>query len=134
MNKQYTLKSYASGYYYVSGQGFVAQNRCAATKLDALALDKVSGCGFFGKAEEVIVNRSFAVNYVRPGEVVNGVVQANRNNPSKRRFKTFDEAWQHGTKARTRDESATHTGFHVTESTDAVNAEINWKTGLTNSL
>jgi hypothetical protein len=132
MNKQYYLKN-SYGYYFVLGSGFTATGKCGASKLTSAQVTCAGSNGFIGSTEEVAVNKSFAVNYVRPGDLVNGKVSANGNNPSSRRFATFDEAVQHGVNFQQREASKGHLGFYVTESTDPVNAEINWKTRLTNS-
>ncbi len=131
--KQYYLKN-STGYYFVLGRGFIATCRAGASKLTKQQVDCAGTNGFYGYSEEVITTRSFAVNYVRKDDVVGGKVSANANNPSKRRFATFDEAFQHGTQLQNREASKGHVGFYVSESTDAPNAAINWKTGLTNSL
>ncbi len=133
MNKLFYLRSNRNGYYFVLGAGFTTTRASSASKLTQAQVNAVKVAGFEPSYTEA-VQSSFAVNYVRQVDIVGGRVQQNANNPSSRRFATFDEAFQHGTQLRTRDESATHVGFYVTESSDAVNATINWKTGKTNAL
>jgi len=104
--------------------------------------------GIVGSVEELVT--SYAVVYIRKGEgerLLKGLGKnpANPNagqvDPSKRRFATRDEADQHGSRFRTRkanasdaEGSAGHEGFFVVETSDPVNAKINWKTGLTNPV
>lgn len=138
MNKQYYLKNGAN--YFVLGAGFSTSNQANASKLTQAQIDCAKGLGYTGTSIPVVV--SFAVNYIRATDLdAAGNVQPNKRNPSKRRFATKDEAVQHGKRFEARrlkqgDAAGTagHIGFYVTESTDAVNAKINWKTGLTNSL
>lgn len=130
MEKKYIVRS-INGLYFVKGYGF-SGSKATASKLTSAELAAVNTAGYIGTNEVAVT--SFAVNYVRPEDVANGQVKPNKFNPSKRRFATFDEAWQHGYLARTREESKAHLGFYVTETTDPVNASINWKTGLTNSI
>lgn len=146
-NKTYKLQD-SNGRYFVSGEGFSATSAVAASAVDEGQIQCLVGLGFedFKKIEVI---QSYAVCYVRRDDkVVNGVLvqvkpDAAKNQivPSKRRFATDDEAWQHGTNARTRkanrgDEpgSAGHKGFFVVETSDPVNAKVNWKSGLTNPL
>lgn len=135
MNKKYNLKGCTSGLWFVLGKGFTASTQCGAS---ALTLDQVAqakALGFEPATTVEVKVKSFAVNYIRPGDIdTSGKVKANAYNPSARRFATFDEAFQHGTQLQKRDASKGHLGFYVTESSDSVNASINWKTGLTNSL
>lgn len=93
---------------------------------------------------------SFAVVYIRKGEGVNllnglskGSVDANKGqvDPSKRRFATFGEAKQHGSrfnlrkaKADDKEGSAGHEGYFIVETFDPVNSVVNFASGLTNSL
>lgn len=130
---KYTLKSW-TGHYWKQGSGFTAATLCEASKLTAEDVTCIRNLGFTGMTDVVNENKSFAVNYIRTEDLDGGDVCENGNNPSKRRFATFDEAFQHGTRLREREDSKNHLGFYVTASTDEVNAEINWKTGLTNSL
>jgi hypothetical protein len=134
MNKLFYLKSTSYPYaYFVKGAGFAASYTSGATKLTQQDIDCARNLGYAGTAVPVVT--SFAVNYVRPQDLdATGQVKSNVRNPSRRRFATFAEAFQHGTKLRTRDESKGHLGFYVTETSDAVNARINWETGLTNSI
>lgn len=133
MKKYYYVSNY-SGRYFVLGAGFTAASKATASKLTNAQIEAARSAGFEpGTAKAV--EQSFAVNYVRREDLgCGGSIKANTNNPSKRRFATFDEAFQHGTKLLTRESSKGHLGFYVIETSDAVNAAINWKTGLTNSL
>lgn len=141
MNKQYVLKSKINGFYFVKGKGYAAALPGAASKVTQAEADAVAIAGFepFTMIE---VATSFAVMYIRPQDLLaGGGVAANKNNPSRRRFATRDEANQHGSRFGKRkaegskvEGSAGHIGFYVVETTDPVNASINWKTGLTNSL
>lgn len=143
MNKLFTLS--LRGLYYVAGRGFYTTCAANATKLtQAQATDLVRCQASFGVTGIVTVPVacSYAVNYIRAGDLDGqGNVIANRRNPSKRRFATRDEANMHGSRFNVRrasagapEGSAGHIGYYVTESSDPVNASINWKTGLTNSL
>lgn len=151
MNSNIIVKNIANGLYLVQGKGFIA-NKAGATRFDsAEASDKLvsaSDVGIVANLEEVTV--SYSVVYIRRKDIkADGVGLAkkmpdsslNEIDPSKRRFATEDEAWQHGSRARERKAnkndapgSAGHRGFYVVETTDPVNSAINWKTGLTNSL
>lgn len=139
-NMKYLLKN-AAGLFYVLGQGFTATTKASASLLDCAQITCAQSLGFLGTKVEVPVNKSFAVNYIRSENLdANGQVKPDTRNPSRRRFATKDEAIQHGSRFGVRKSkqrgaaagSAGHIGFYVTESTDAVNAKINWKTGLTN--
>lgn len=138
MNK-YMLKN-SKGFYYVKGQGFASTCNKEATALDDAQLDTLADLGFEGQEELAFL--SFAVNYIRQSNLdEDNQVCSDDRNPSKRRFATRDEAIQHGTRFGARKAtadgepgSAGHIGFYVTESTDPVNAAVNWKTGLTNSI
>jgi hypothetical protein len=142
--KQNILKALQNGLYLVLGQGFVGTAN-QASRLAADAASNAAGAAksLFGidTTSEEVENRSFGVNYIRKGDIVNGVVQPNKRNPSKRRFATKEEANQHGSRFQERrlrkgdaKGTANHIGFYVTETTDPVNAAINWATGLTNAL
>jgi hypothetical protein len=144
MNKQYTVKSNINGLFLVSGKGFVASKQSGATKFSAddakAAQECAANLGVSTSLVEVKVS-SYAVNYVRGINLKNGTVEKDERNPSKRRFATRDEAIQHGSRfaerrANAGDQPGTagHIGFYVTETTDPVNAAINWKTGLTNPV
>jgi len=140
MNKQY-LKGIESGKFFGLGRGFTATTKAEASQLSDEQVEAVRIAGF-EPSETVAVSTSFACNYIRSGDVnVDGSIAANKRNPSRRRFATKDEAIQHGSRFSERrklagDEPGTagHVGFWVSEELDAVNASINWKTGLTNSL
>lgn len=128
----------------VKDQATVFESKCDAEKTVAC----LKNVGIVGSVEELVT--SYAVVYIRKGEGVRllkglGKNPANPNagqvDPSKRRFATRDEADQHGSRFRTRkanagdqDGSAGHEGFFVVETSDPVNAKINWKTGLTNPV
>ena len=138
--KQYTLKG-SNGSYYVKGEGFTASCRKKASALTDEQVNCAIELGFTGTKE--VLATSFAVNYIRAGDLdSNGQVKPNTKNPSRRRFATRDEAIKHGSRFGVRKSaergakpgSAGHIGFYVTESTDPVNAKVNWKTGLTNPV
>jgi hypothetical protein len=143
-NSRYAILNTATGLFLVAGCGFIAPTPKTATQYAADDADNVadSAAGLGINANTVEVSNSWAVNYIRQGDVNDdGSIAGNRKNPSKRRFATKDEAVQHGSrfgerKAKAGDESGTagHVGFWVSESSDPVNAEINWKTGLTNPV
>lgn len=136
--KKYLLKK--NGFYFVLGSGFSTSYKAKASQLTDAQVECAAGLGYVGTKELAIA--SFAVNYVRDTDLdANGNVQPNKKNPSKRRFATKDEAIQHGSRfgerrAKAGDKAGTagHIGFYVTETTDPVNAVINWKTGLTNPV
>ncbi len=138
---KYYLKG-SNGLFFVNGGGFVASAKANASQLTQENLDCLTSLGFTGTKEAVVIHKSFASNYVRPGEQnADGSTKANTKNPSKRRFATFEEAWTHGCRARSRrllktDQPGTcnHRGFHVTVTNDPVNANVNPLTGLTNDI
>ncbi len=138
---QYTFKG-ANGLFFVNGQGFAAQSRCAGSKLTAAQIKCLRESGFAGTEEAIKTNKSYAVNYVRAKNLDGtGGVETDKRNPSKRRFASFAEAKQHGSRFNVRvskqgDKPGTagHIGFYITETTDEVNSKVNWETGLTNSL
>ena len=144
MNGQYKVKSIATGLYMIVGHGFVG-GHCEATVFSAVdAVLVTTNSVTFGINDAVVEAAyiSYAVNYIRDVDInEDGVVTPNNKNPSRRRFATRDEAVKHGSrfgerKAAKGDPSGTagHIGFYVMESSDPVNAEINWKTGLTNQI
>lgn len=141
MNKQFNVKSNLNGYYFVLGAGFTAYSVANASKLTEEQIACVRNLGY-NNFTVVPVKVSFAVSYIRNVDLNgDGTVKANAKNPSKRRFATRDEAIQHGSRFATRKAkgsdvagSAGHIGYYVIETSDAVNAVINWKTGLTNPL
>ena len=145
MHNKYTIKNVITGLYLIEGKGFVSATQKGATEFhfDELCdpLNAAASLGFTTEHAEVPQVKSYAVNYVRTGDVnADGSINANKRNPSKRRFATKDEAIQHGSHFSVRrklandaEGTAGHVGFWVSESFDAVNAEINWKTGLTNA-
>lgn len=152
MNNKYVLKN-AAGLFYVEGAGFVAAKASEATTLCNDSADCTIACcsklGITG-INKVVASKSWAVVYIRQGEgikLLNGGAKdpadANKGqvDPSKRRFATRDEAIQHGSRFDTRRKdrgdkpgTAGHEGFFVIETSDPVNAAVNWKTGLTNPL
>jgi hypothetical protein len=145
MQNKYTIKHSTTGLHLIVGKGFVSATQKGATEfLSGDANDQIKCAQAMGiNATYVVVPqvKSYAVNYVRTGDVnADGSINANKRNPSKRRFATKDEAIQHGSRFSERRKNANdaegtagHVGFWVSESFDAVNAEINWKTGLTNA-
>ena len=75
---------------------------------------------------------SFAVSYIRAKDLVaGGAINANKNNPSKRRFATVEEANQHGSRFTVIEE---HLGFYVTRTNDRPTDWVNGKTGKTNPV
>lgn len=149
---KYVLKN-GSGSYFVAGRGFSGKTECEGT----VYTDKSSASGSqsclaklgFGDSELVEVSSvSFACVYIRKGDAdgikvtkKKGDANMNQIDPSKRRFATFDEARIHGSrfhvrKANRGDKPGTagHLGYYVTETNDPVNAAVNPKTGLTNSI
>jgi len=144
MNGQYKVKSIATGLYMIVGHGFVG-SRCEATVIDGVGANLIAiNSVTFGINDAVVeaAYTSYSVNYIRDVDINEcGVVTPNDKNPSRRRFATRDEAVKHRSrfgdrKAAKGDPAGTagHIGFYVTESSDPVNAEINWKTGLTNQV
>lgn len=144
MNSKYIVKNIVSGLFFLAGSGFVADQK-TATVMSEDKLTVVLGAAYdMGINAEAVdaPNVSFGVNYIRQGDVnADGSISANKRNPSKRRFATRDEANQHGSrfgerKAKAGDAAGTagHIGYWVSETNDPVNAEINWKTGLTNAI
>lgn len=152
MNNKYVLKN-GSGLFFVEGVGFFATKASEATTLCGDSADCTIACcaklGITG-ISKVVASKSWAVVYIRQGEgikLLNGgaknAADANKGqvDPSKRRFATRDEAIQHGSRFDTRRKdrgdapgTAGHEGFFVIETSDPVNAAVNWKTGLTNPL
>ena len=141
MNKQYIVQPKINGLYFVKGQGYDSTRKSDADLLTNVEIEAIRIAGFepFDKHEVVI---SYAVMYVRPKDVLSdGSVAANRDNPSRRRFATIDEANEHGSRFNKRkakgskvEGSAGHIGFFVVKTNDPVNASVNWDTGLTNPL
>jgi hypothetical protein len=130
MNKFY-LKGNQSGRFFVTGQGFTARTVNEASKLTQAQVDAARTLGF-EPSTAIPVSKSFAINYVRKEDLTGyGAVRQNNNNPSKRRFATFKEALHHGAR---HVEKEGHLGCYITESTDKVNAAVNWASGLTNPV
>ncbi len=140
MNNKYNLLG-TCGHWFVLGKGFTAYAQKDASVVgddEVRCLRANLGYKFSTRAPLTV---SFAVCYVRKTDLAaDGTVRQNIKNPSRRRFATRDEANQHGSrfaerKAKGSDVagSAGHVGFYVIETYDPVNAEINWKTGLTNA-
>ncbi len=146
-NNKYKLKG-ANGLYFVQGAGWTG-TEATASILTCENISCLAGVGFTGTKVEV-KTRSYGVVYIRKGEGQNLLAGKGKGSPnaalgqidpSKRRFATSDEAWQHGSRAQERrahrgDKPGTagHEGFFVVETYDAVNSAVNWKSGLTNSL
>lgn len=130
MNEKYALKGNNS-LWFVKGLGFVEMEATRAMQLSQSECECASGLGYEGVRQE-IVQKSFAVNYVRPEDLnEDGSVKSNRRNPSVRRFATAKEAYHHGNRFV---EIEGHLGFYVTETEDAANASVNWATGKTNPV
>lgn len=142
----YKIKNY--GVAFVEGKGFPSfsydsQHAVFATLAEAQTkLACLKSAGYSAAAIENPKVITFAVGYIRKSDLnPDGSVKSNSKNPSRRRFATADERDQHGSrfaerKAKGSDVpgSAGHIGWYGIETTDPVNATINWKTGLTNSL
>jgi len=147
MKNQYKLRGY-NGLFFVKGKGFSSCEKDASI-LTSTNISCLADAGFTGTSVEV-KDTSYAVVYIRKGEGVNLLAGGKKNqadankgqiDPSKRRFLTEDEAWQHGSRARVRKANAGdkpgtagHEGFFVISTTDQVNSVINWKSGLTNPI
>ncbi len=150
--KKYKAKD-SSGKYYVHGKGFTGSTKCEGSELTEANLGCLTDLGYTFTSEEIVeaVNAatgSFGVVYIRRKDVKDGKVaklatDANLGeiDPSKRRFATFAEAKQHGSrfnlrKAKSGDKPGTagHVGFYVVQTNDPVNAAVNWASGMTNSL
>lgn len=140
--KLYNLRGCKSGLWFVLGAGFTAVAQKSASRMTQAQVDGAKAAGFEPATAYEVKVTSYAVNYIREGDIDNaGNVKPNTKNPSKRRFATRDEANQHGSRfgarkaaANAPEGSAGHIGYYVTETNDPVNASVNWKTGLTNSL
>lgn len=141
-----TLKN--GSLYFVTGKGYVAPSQKDATKFSAEEVANVqeciASCGLpAGTVEDVKVEAdpnvqqnsdgsSYAVGFVRPGQMRSDLsINTHRLNPSKRRFKTEDEAVHHGLRFMKIEK---HTGFFVIKTTDPVNAYVNKVTGKTNPV
>ncbi len=143
------------GLFYIEGSGFVTTDKSKASRLNAESAECTIGCaakmGISGVTAEEVSNASFAVVYIRKGDKVTATsitkapanASLNQFDPSPRRFATRAEANTHGKRFDTRRANKTdavgsgtagHIGFFVIETTDEVNAAVNPKTGLTNSL
>lgn len=141
------LKGVRNGLFFVEGSGFSASTIKTATQLCSGNAAETQAClKRAGLGESTVVNVpndvSYAVNYVRLGDIrLDGSVQRNDKNPSRRRFATRKETNQHASRFAVRKAkgsdvagSAGHIGAYVIETTDPVNATINWATGLTNPI
>lgn len=130
------------GTFYVQGKGFATLFKSTATQLTSAEADGVINCAKNmgqGGAIKVQLNKSFAVFYIRPEDILGEGVRPNSKSPSSKRFATREEANTHGARFADRVKRGTdtpvgHIGFYVKESTDAVNAYVNAETGLTNNL
>ncbi len=138
-------KSYR-GSYFVQGHGFTALEPAKATAFKdeevAQTQECIASCGMGTSTAETIVvaadpnikqnadGSSFAVYYIRKNQVrSDGSVVTHKNNPSKRRFATEDEANHH---ARRFVKIEGHVGFWLQKRAEAVNAYVNKVTGKTN--
>jgi hypothetical protein len=142
-----------NGRFFVRGKGFVAQNKNEATQFQSAEdAAKAVGCaaefGIQAHMEEVL-SISFGVVYIRRKDVTaNGELDKqkadralNEQDPSRRRFATFEEARIHGSRFHVRRAkrgdapgTAGHRGFYIVETNDPVNAAVNPATGLTNPV
>ncbi len=144
-----TIKNTA-GLYFVTKKGFVAKSQAAATKFTNEEVNSVMDCiesaGVMGPftTEDVKVESdpnivqnadgsSFAVAFVRPKQIRADLsINTHKLNPSKRRFKTEDEAIHHARRF-TRIEK--HAGYFILpRKNEAVNAYVNKVTGKTNPV
>lgn len=137
--------------YFVDGLGF-SGTQANATRINEDDVPCIQKCaarmGHGETSVEDAPNRSFAVTYIRKGDVKDGQLDKQAPNtalgqldPSRRRFATFEEARVHGSRFHVRRHnrgdapgSAGHVGFFITETNDPVNAKVNPETGLTNPL
>ncbi len=121
--KNNVIYNNASGLYLVVGSGFISDTACNATKFTALEAQSQVKCaqslGLDVSAEEVKIEKSFAVNYIRQEDInVMGQVNPNAKNPSKRRFATRAEARQ-------------DSNLNYIEGTDTIPEPANMTTGGT---
>lgn len=134
----------ASGLYFVEGKGFAGKTSAQATAYTAdkakATIDCVVACGLgpvmaedLPEDSNIIQNadgKSYAVSFVRPKQLrSDGTINSHKLNPSKRRFRTHEEAVHHGCRFM---EIENHLGFYVTTTYDRVNAYVNRVTGKTN--
>lgn len=145
---KYVLKS-DDGKFLVINKGFTSEIKQASNVTGEEADGLLSCAKSIGINLTLMENKfSFGVVYIRKGDA-SGVVLKKKDpvaalgqvDPSRRRFATFLEAVSHGSRFHVRraksgdpEGTAGHVGFYVIETTDAVNAEVNPATGLTNSI
>jgi hypothetical protein len=138
------LLNNATGQYFVSGLGFTGTKDQATVLTDdesvydvkdaAEALGLVDIVEVDAAPEEVNIiqnddGSSFEVYFVRHKDLAGGAVLPNKNNPSKRRFRTEAEARHHGARFV---EIENHAGYYSVKVYAPVNAWINQVTGKTN--
>lgn len=146
-------KTKAKTLYYVRGKGFTAKTEKGATRfpsydhaeeeIDTLSRTLAMGAKIIDDpkaprpaAEDpnIVQNadgKSFAVGFIGTKDrAQDGTIRPHKQGLSPRRFRTRAEAVQHG--ARFVQIEPKHTGFHVSETYDRVNAYINAATGKTN--
>ena len=144
----------SAGKFFIENSGFTG-TEANATTFDSCsaANDTVSCLKRAGIFDAVVVTKtpasaSFAVCYIRKGDInaAGGISNKKLSSgfpetPSSRRFATEDEAVIHGSRFRARraragDKPGTagHVGFYVIKTNDPVNAAVNPKTGMTNSI
>lgn len=152
-NEQYLIKNETTDAYYIKGSGFTG-TEATATRFDDFddADEAISALETLGNEDEleivdapkaakvtggascaVVQNEdgtSFAVSFVRPKDLnTDGTVKSHKLNPSKRRFKTKDEAWHHASRFVVLEG---HLGAYITVTKDPVNSYVNKVTGFTN--
>jgi hypothetical protein len=133
----FVIKNPNAGLYYVENRGF-SGNRAQATRITASAVGSTQDClaraiGVRGVAESATT--SFAPNYVRKENIGStfyagarrNIVNADRNNPSNKRFATAGEAANHAFRNLEGEGRATHAGFFVTETNDPVTHYVSVK-------
>ena len=138
------LQDNATGMYFVSGLGF-SGTLAQATVLtdDESVYDVKDAAEALGLVDIVEVNpdpeeanivqnddgSSWEVYFVRHKDLAGGAVHPNKNNPSKRRFRTEAEARHHGARFVGIEN---HAGYYSVQVYEPVNAWINQVTGKTN--
>lgn len=109
----YTFKN--NGLYFVKGQGFVVADVSDASLLTYDEVKALRAVGFDGQS--ALVQKSYAVCYVREGDINGNTVDFNERNPSKHRFPTEAIAHEH---ARIWVAKESHKGYFVIETNDPV--------------
>ena len=138
------IKNTTSGLYFITGKGLVAKSAAEASKFTEASIGStmecLTNCGLGPVVAENVASDpniqqnydgiSYAVSFVRPKQLrSDGSINTHKLNPSKRRFRTHDEAVHHGSRFMAIEK---HLGFYVTTTRDPVNAYVNRVTGKTN--